>query len=185
MAGNVLNPRVWTGASVLNGPLGTAAPTNIATALNVAFVDVGFLDEDNGIEEAMSKSTSEHYAYGGYLLRTTSKQEKHTVKFWALERTVGVEGLINPSGAATTTTGVATITKKLWKPNPQAFVIVRTDGTTVTSRLYIPRGDVVEAVDTIKSDDAAMIMYGITITCYPDSTGLWATEFSNDPAIAV
>jgi hypothetical protein len=183
MSGTQANARIWSQVDVSVAPVGTTAPTTVAAALDAAFDLVGFLDEDAGVEFNPARSVSDHFAYGGALLRTGVKGEKHSFKFMALEDNPIVEGLVNPGGTISTTSGVSTVNLCNYVPNPKAWVVEFTDGD-VGERIIIPNGEVVEAVDAQKYTDDGILMLGLTVTCYADGNGVWGVKVSTNPALA-
>lgn len=177
MAGDTDNPRIWTGADVYAGPTSTTAPTNVATALNAGFRPLGLLSED-GMTESRDDDVTDHWAWGGILVRTTRSKHKRTFVVTALEDNDVVFDLANPGSDTATTGGVTTRTVYVPDPNPQSFVFHLTDGSN-SKRIYVPRGEV-SAVGEKTYSDADMAMTELTITVYPDENGLLYKEFSND-----
>lgn len=183
MAGDTDNVRIWVGADVYVAPVGSTAPTDTTTALDAAFEALGLLSDD-GMTESREDEITDHYAYGGTLVRTTRSKHKRTITVTALEDNDVVFGLVNPGSSASTVTGTTTRTVKVpSEPNPKAFVIELTDGA-ITKRRVIPRGEVVDVGDVSISDDE-MAMYELTITVYPASDGTLYTDITDDPGAAV
>ena len=60
-------------------PLGTTLPTDATTALNQAFVNVGYLD-DSGIVHSKSVQTTNFYDLNGDNIETASSQFERTLK---------------------------------------------------------------------------------------------------------
>lgn len=178
MAGDIANPRIWLNADVYVAPTGTTGPTDTTTALNVAFEPLGLLGED-GMTESRDEDVTDHYAYGGILVRTTRSKHKRTVKVTALEDNPIVFDLKNPGSGTATAGGVTTRTVKVPTTNPKAFVLQLVDGD-ITKRRYIPTGEVVEVGDEAISDDE-MAMVELTINVYPDASGVLYYEITDDP----
>ncbi len=177
MAGDTANPRVWVNADVYTAPVGTTAPTDVTAAWSAAWKALGLLSED-GMTEGRDEDTTDHFAWGGILVRTTRSKHKRTIKVTALEDNVTVFGLVNPGSTWVTASGVTTRTVKVPTPNIRAFGIERGDGT-VKARRAIPRGEVIEVGD-IESTDADMTMVELTINVYPDSSGVLWYDITND-----
>jgi hypothetical protein len=175
--GDTDNPRIWTGADVYTAPVGSTLPTDVTTALNAAFRPLGLLSED-GMTESRDEDTTDHYAWGGILVRTTRSKHKRTFVVTALEDNDVVFDLTNPGSNTATTAGVTTRTVKVPTSNPQAFVFHLTDGTT-KKRIAIPSGEVTEVGESTYSD-AEITMRELTITVYPDASSLLFYEISND-----
>lgn len=177
MAGDTDNPRIWGGGDVYVAPVGTPAPTNIATALNAGFKPLGLLDE-SGMVESRDETITDYWAWGGILVRTTRSKHKRTIKVTALESNPVVYDLVNPGSDETESGSISTRTVKVPTANPKAFVIETTDGD-ITRRRYIPRGEVLEVGD-ITAADEEMEMFELTITVYPDADGVLWKDISDD-----
>lgn len=179
MAGDVANPRIWENADVYVAPLGTTAPADTTTALTTAFKALGLLSESDNLVEHRDEDSTDHYAYGNILVRTKRSKHKRTFILTALEDNPTVWGLVNPGSTATSTTGMTTRVTKVPVSNPQAFLIQVKDGG-VTKRRMVKRGEVT-AVDDVTFSDSDMQGYKLTITVYPDSSGVLYTDITDDP----
>src|SRR4051812_14407091 len=109
MAGDPANPRIWVNAKVLVAPVGTTAPTDIATAWSATWKDLGLLFED-GMTETRDQDSNDFYSWGGGLVRSQRAKHKRTFKVTALEDNLVVWGLVNPGSSAASTTGITTRT---------------------------------------------------------------------------
>lgn len=178
------NVRNWAGATVLVAPRDSVLPTDLVTPWDDAWNEIGLLDEDSGIEAAITRSATKHYAYGRGLVRTTTSKNDALITFTALEDNPVVFDLRSPGGAGTTDTGVTTRAWNNYTPNPLAFGIELTDGP-VTRRLIIPQGEVVEPPATMKLTDDSVAMFSCAISCYVFTANQWAIEITNDPAAVV
>lgn len=178
MAGDVDNPRIWLNGDVYAAGVGATLPTNTTTALNAAFEALGLLSED-GVTESRSEDVTEHYAWGGILVRTTRAKHKRTIKVIALEDNAIVHHLANPGSLSASSGGVTHRTVKVPVANPMAFVVEVVDGD-ITLRKVIPRGEVTEVGDEVLSE-SAIAMRELTITVYPDEDGILYHEYSDDP----
>lgn len=173
MSGSTSNAQSWDGADVFAGPTGTAGPTDLTTALNVAFEAVGLLDGDEGFTEGRDEDRADHYAWGGILVKTTRAHHKRTLRFVALEDNATMFGIVNPGSTTTTTTGTDTRTVKSPVSDPRAWVFQLSDGGTVQKRRHVPSGEVTEVADIVDSE-GNLTAYDITISVYPASDGtLW------------
>lgn len=183
MAGTPANARVWINADVYVAPLGTTAPTDVATAWAAAWKVVGLLSEE-GMTEAREDDSTDHYAWGSILIRTTRSKHKRSFVVAVLEDGLTVQGIVNPGSTSVTSAGptppAGTVTRTIRVPgvNIQAFGFQFADGT-VTRRIAIPRGEVVEVGDVTYSD-ADLYMRELTINVLPASDGTLYTEITND-----
>jgi hypothetical protein len=181
MAGDTDNPRIWLGADVYVGAVGSTAPTDTTTALDAAFKALGLLSED-GMTEKRDQSSDDYYAWGGVLVRTVRSKFKRTFVVTALEDNATVFALVNPGSTAATATGTTTRTVKNPTVNPQAFVFEMRDGD-VTRRIVVPKGEVTEVGD-VKYSDSDITGFELTITVYPASDGTLYKDITDDPAAA-
>ena len=169
MSGNSLNAGLWANGKVLIAPLGTAGPTDVSTSWPPAYLEAGLLDGELGFEMTRSETASDYYAWGGLLVKSTKSKHKRQIKFHALEDNDVVFSLVNPGSTRTTATGLTTSSIKA--PSTQEFAIgfEVLDGDKVKRR-YCERATV-ETVGPMKESEAALTVYEITVTLYPDSNG--------------
>jgi hypothetical protein len=178
MAGDIANPRIWEGADAYVATYGATAPTDVATAWGVEWSPLGLLSED-GASETRSQDQTDHYAWGGILVRTTKSKYKRTMKITCLEDNLTVFGLVNPGSTTDTDeTGITTRTIKTPTADPRAFGLELRDGT-LTRRRIIPKGEVVE-IGEVKFADSEMTGFELTINIYPVD-GVLYTDLTDDP----
>jgi hypothetical protein len=183
MAGDVANPRIWSGADVYVADVGTTAPTDIATAWAAGWEAVGLLDGDAGMTESREEDQVDHFAWGGVLVRTTRSKHKRTITVTALEDNAVVFGLVQPGSEAETTTGITTRTVIVPTTDPRAFGLELVDGD-ITKRRVIPRGEIV-SVGEISLNDSELAAYELTINIYPDAEGVLYLDITDDPQAVV
>lgn len=173
MAGDATNAALWTNADVYIAPTTTTQwPTDVTTAWGVDWDAVGLLDGEEGFTETRENAdSSEHYAWGGILVKATTSKHKRTVKFVALEDNDTVFALINPGSTRSTAAGVTTSAIKA--PEAAEFAVgfeVR-DGDVVKRR-WCKRAEVVE-VGEVKESESDLTVFEVTVVLYPDaSTGV-------------
>ena len=169
MSGNSLNAGLWASGKVLVAPMGTAGPTDVTTAWPAAYLEAGLLDGEQGFEETRSETSNDYYAWGGLLVKSTKSKQKRQIKFYALEDNEVVFALVNPG--STRATANSLVTSGIKSPTTAEFAIgfEVTDGAKVKRR-YCERATV-EAIGNIKESEAALTVYEITVTLYPDSNG--------------
>jgi hypothetical protein len=181
MAGDTENPRVWVNADVLVADVDTTAPDDTTTAWPAGWESVGLLSED-GMVESRSEDVTDHYAWGGILVRTTRSKHKRTIKVTALEDNPVVFDLVNPGSESETSGEVTTRTVKIPTPDPRAFGFETIDGD-ITRRRVVPRGEIT-AVGDVTASDSEMQMFELTIDCYPDADGVIFIDITDDPQAA-
>lgn len=180
--GNIDNPRIWSGATVLVAPVGTTAPTDIASSFSGSWYDIGLVGDD-GISLANEADTTKHYAFGGQKVRTSKSKFEKQFKFVAIEYGQIVFDLLHPGSTVASAAGITTRTVKRPVPNPKAFAIELVDGD-VTRRLIIPKGEVTETGE-IKLNDDEMDGVEFTVDCYEGVGNVWFYEITDDPQAVV
>lgn len=178
MAGSAANLDIWQGADVYAGAIGTAAPIDVTTSLNVAFKAVGLLSND-GLTLAMSEDTTDLTAWGVGVVRTSKRNHKRTFQVTCLEDNLTVFGLVNPGSTSVFATPLTTRTVKAPVANPMAWVFQLTDGAAITKRIYVPRGEVTDVAD-ITYADSSLEAKQLTITVYGAADGTLYQEFTNN-----
>jgi hypothetical protein len=193
VAGDVANPRIWTEADVWvadTGTIPTIAPgadvTDLvdlfAADLSLDWDAAGLLSED-GMVESRDETTTDHFAWGGILVRTTRSKYKRTFKVTMLEENALTYGLVNPRSDTVTVGDVTVRTVVVPNPDPRSFILETRDGDN-TRRRYIPRGEVVEVGD-VKYGPEDMQGFELTINVYPDGNAQLFYDITNDPQAAV
>lgn len=157
------NVRVAVTGAVYVAPTGTTAPTTSSSALDAAFVDLGYVSAD-GITENIDRTTNQIRAWqNGSLVREVTSEGTYSVDMTFIETNEAVlelyYGTTNSSGQFDidpTSTG-----------GRQSFVIDVVDGSTV-ERIYIPAGEITSVgTRTLASGEA--VGYQVTITAYADT----------------
>lgn len=182
MAGNRDNVRVYDLADVYTAPVGTAGPTDIATALNALFTPVGLLSED-GINRTRDVDRTEHRSYGGVIVKATRTAQTLSFGFTALENTDKVFKLANPGSTSATVTLITTRTVKAQVSAEVAMVIHLVEGSGVgakATRIHIPKVEVFQDGDTAYNADN-MVQSEMTGIVYPASDGTFFFEITDDP----
>ena len=184
MAGTSANAALWTDADVYIAPVGTVGPVDATTAYAAAWKPVGLLDGDEGFAMSRDEDTSEHYAWGGILVKKVRSKHKRTIKFIALEDNATVFDLVNPgSTRATTGTGATALTTgtvKVPKYTDFAISFEMRDGTK-TKRRTVKRATL-EEVGEITENETEVAAYEVTVVIYPEADGTLYVELSRDSA---
>lgn len=155
--------RVAVTGAVYVAPTGTAAPTASDSALNVAYVDLGYLSAD-GIAENIDRTTSAIRAWqNGSLVREVVSEATFSVTLTLIETNAATLALyFGTSGTA----GEFSIDPAS-SGGRKSFVYDVVDGTNV-ERTYIPAGEVTAVGPrTLASGEA--VGYNVTITAYADA----------------
>lgn len=176
--GDVANPRIWTDADVYVADVGTVGPADLVAAWGAGWEPLGLLSDD-GMTESRDDDETDHFAWGGKLVRTTRSKHKRTFTVTVLENNPAVWGLVNPGSDVVTAAGVTTRTVKVPSSNPKAFGLQWVDGD-VTRRRIIPRGEVSVSGD-VEISDSDMESFELTIAIYPAADGTLYVDLTDDP----
>lgn len=176
MAGDTANASLWQNADVYIAPVGTSGPDDVSTAWGVSWEPVGLLNGDEGFTEAREQESSEHYAWGGILVRKTKSKHKRTIRFVALEDNETVFKLINPGSTRNEAAGITTDTVKVPTNEDFAIGFEVTDGTK-RKRRVVSRATI-ESVAEIKESEVGLTAYDVTVVIYPESDGTLYTDIS-------
>lgn len=162
-----------TGA-IFSAAIGTALPTSAVDTLNVAFTDSGYVSED-GLTFSPDLSTADINEWNGALVRRIKESFDGSLSWSHLE--TNEASLKNTFGDANVTVTAANSTHGLQYavaingdlPEAKSWVFKLKDGDN-RMLVVVPNGQVTDIEDvSFTSSDA--IMWGVTLSCYPDSTG--------------
>lgn len=177
MANTASAVKVGVTGSVWVGATSATAPTS-ATSTLTGFTELGYVSPD-GLEEARDRSTSQIRGWqNGDLIKEVVTESTATFKFMLMESTKAVIELFY--GGSVSGTGASSVIDV----NPSAtggkksFVFNVVDGTSV-QRTYVATGEVT-AVESVKAANGEVIGYGVTVTAYPNSSGVAFSKFSAD-----
>ncbi len=183
MSGDTANAALWTNADVYTATPGTAGPADVASAWAAGWDAVGLLDGDEGFTEAREDESSEHYAWGGILVKRTKSKHKRTIKFVAMEDNDAVFALVNPGSTRAPDGTDPLLTRSTIKvPTNAEFAIgfeVR-DGDKVKRR-FVKRASIQE-VGEIKESEGEPTVYEITVVLFPEADGTLYEEISGTVA---
>jgi hypothetical protein len=172
--------RVGITGELYAGPVGTAAPTTSVSALNAAFIGMGYVSEE-GVREAYEDTVEEIVAWqNATVVRAVTTNSKATLQFTLIESKGKVLELFHKgSTIAIVSAGQWKIDVKGATADPRSFVLDVLDGTK-HYRLYVANGEVMERGEIVYSNEGEPIGYAMTVTCYADSNNTILTKFSDD-----
>lgn len=162
--------RVGITGEVYVAPTGSTAPTNTATALDAAFVGLGYVGED-GVAIAPNDTTEAIVAWqNAARVRTVFTESFWTFKFKLIETKGKTVGLYfrNSSGPSVVSASEWSMLPDATNPDLRAFVIEVVDGSK-TYRYYIPSGEITERSEITVANGEA-IGYEVTLTANYSST---------------
>lgn len=170
--GNVANNvQVAVTGGVYMAPAGTTIPTNGASALNNAFEDLGYISEAGVVETINEQSTDIRAWQNGAIVRKVTTSHDVTYAFTAIESNDRTLEAYYGNIAA----GVVEVKGEQGVRGPWVIEVFdgAEDSTTGHRRIVIPDGQVT-ARGGVSYVNGAAVAYPITITAYPDDTGVKA-----------
>lgn len=182
MANSAANVRVGANGAVFIAPDGSTLPTDLATALDAAFLDVGFVSED-GVKFTETKETFGIPAWQSmYDVRRLVERYTTKIEFEMLEwKKDNLEFALQGTVANNTT--YYTFTPDRDGTITQYSVVVEWQDAGYSYRLVIPLGEIVDdvAFDLKRADDAGL---PIGFEILDDGTNSPYTIHTDDPAFA-
>lgn len=172
MAGNPDNASLWVEADVyVNPDLDGAIPASVDEEFDPTWGLVGLLNGDDGFVTSRSEDKSDHFAWGGILVRTSRKNFKLTRKFSALEDNKVTRELIWPGSPA----------GKLIVPRPQPVLLgFETRESGKKHRLITARYAIVDLDGDVTENESDLTKYELLSTIYPTGEGELFIEQSSD-----
>lgn len=164
-----------SGAAISVAATNATPPTDASTALDAAFVDLGWVNED-GVTITTNRDITRHKAWSGATVKTTQDNYECSVKFALLETNVAV--LETVFGAANVTEDGTSITVD-WTDDMldrQQFAIDFVDGDKV-GRHLLYEGLIVN-LDDVKFVHSDLVMFSLTVDVYkPTGSSAYVTTF--------
>jgi hypothetical protein len=163
MSGNTEAASLWADANVyVTDDLTAGLPPSIDEEFGEEWDLVGLLDGDAGFEEARSEDSTDFYAWGQVLVRTSKRNFSLTRKFTALEDNAVVAGIVYPGSTAT----------KIRVPKKHLFKIAfETFDGEKKKRLVSTRYVEVSEIGTIKDSESELTKYEVTVKIFPTAEG--------------
>lgn len=174
-AQNVSVGKPKVGGAVFVAPIGTAIPTDATTALNEAFVNVGYISED-GVTNEIETDSEEIKAWGGDIVLNpqTSRAERFT--FTMIETNEqSLKLAFGDSNVTVSGTGFAVVHNG--KDREEHVIVVETlIGSDRVKRQIAPRGKVTEMGEIVYKDDE-VLGYETTVSAMLDENGNTVYEY--------
>lgn len=179
MALNAGAVRIGITGELYSAPLGTARPTSSVSALNAAYIGMGYVSED-GVTEEPDDSVERIVAWQGATVVRSSHTESTATLSCTLIETKGkvLELYHKGSTVAATGAGQWKIDVKAPTTDRRQHVLDVIDGAKHI-RIDVGDGEVTER-GAITYANGEPIGYEVTITCYPDANGVLYTKWSDD-----
>lgn len=161
MAGDINNASFWADADVYVGALDAVDPTDIDAVFGVGWEQVGLLDGDAGFTFSRDEEKTDHYAWGGIIVRTRRRNFKQTISFTALEDNEVTRGLIWPGSPV----------GELVVPRPaQVKLALEMREGDKKRRLITAKYAEIEVDGDINENEADLTQYALLATVYPDAS---------------
>lgn len=176
-ATNVSTGKPNISGAVYTAPIGTTIPTDATTALDAAFVSLGYVSED-GLSNNNELSVEAIKAWGGNIvLRSlTEMNDEFSLVLIETENVDVLKAVYGDANVTVDASGNATIDVKAEDPEERIWVFELALRGGRAKRIVIPDGAITSR-DEISYNDADAIAHGITISAYPDSTGSTHKEY--------
>lgn len=174
MANTALNvstgkPRVTGG--IYRAPIGTTLPTDADTALDNAYISLGYIATD-GVTHSFELDSGEYRAWGGDLVMAYLNSKTHRFAFGMIEvlnpevhKTI--HGTANVTGTLATGISIVADGKDMTE---YVYVIELMLRDGALSRIVIPDGKITELGDVVYQD-ADAINFPVTVTAQADASG--------------
>lgn len=175
--------RAGLDGGVYVAPVGTPLPNDPTDALDAAFVNVGYLNED-GVSMNPSQDREDFTAWQSIVpVRRVLTGSQFQLSFTMIQTSADTVTLAFPGATITTNTGVHKITIPA---NPgsdeRAFIFDWVDGD-IHNRVVIERGEVTD-IGEIQVHRGDPVAYEVTLDSYPNDDNEIAIWYSDDPALA-
>lgn len=169
-ATNVTAGKPKLAGAIYRAPLGTALPTDATTALNAAFVSLGYIGED-GVKNSNNPNSTKIKAWGGDTVLTIQTDKEDSFTFTLLE-TLNIDVLkaIYGDDNVTGTLETGLTIKANNKPQEICSWVIEMVANGHAKRLVIPSATITEIGEISYTDDEAA-GYAVTITAVPDADG--------------
>jgi hypothetical protein len=182
MALDATEVRVGLTGNLYSAPLATAMPTTVATALPIAWVDLGYVSED-GLALTPNATVQDVKAWQTqYAVRRMTTDREFVSKFKLEQRNSDTLQLAFGGGSVVVASGVSTYTPPAgFETFERSFVLEVRDGTII-DRWLLYRGFPSISGDIVfKRDEATM--FELEIGALADAAeNVWKLV-SNDPAL--
>lgn len=181
MTQTAANVKVGVTGSIYKAPTATSLPTTVDEALDGSFNDVGYISED-GVTTATNADTNDIRAWqNGDTVRKVQTSHDFTVAFTMLETNSEALELYYGNFTAGPGGDPGVVQVQASQGFRGCFVMNVVDDDQLI-RIVLPDAQVSERQDVVYVNGDA-ISYGVTLTCYADTSGVKAyIYFETDAA---
>ena len=181
---NVVAGKPKATGGVLLGSMTTPLPTDGLVVPDAGFKAAGYVG-DKGLVEKFGRSTSKVKAWGGDIVKILQTDQELSYQFAFIESVNSdvLKAVYGAQNVAITpaTAGTTTLTSVLLNSTVLPFgryVFEMKDGLA-TIRVVLPNAQIVDLKD-VTYDDGTIIMYDVTVECFPDASGNKGYKYLND-----
>lgn len=176
-ASNVSTGKPNISGAVFRAPLGTTLPTDATTALDAAFVCLGYVS-DTGLENENEMDVSAIKAWGGMIVYRSLTELNDNFKLTLIEsENVDVlKAVYGDSNVTVGQDGTIHVAVKADDPAEAVWVFDLALRGNKAKRIVIADGAITSR-ETITYNDSDAIGYGVTVSAYPDATGKTHEEY--------
>lgn len=177
IATNVSTGKPNKSGAIFFAPLGTTLPTDADSAKDVAFVPLGYVSED-GLENDNSPESDQVKAWGGDTVLNLQTDRPDSFHFTLIEvLNVNVlKTVYGDSNVVVDGSGNITVKATADDLSSGSWVIDMVMRGNRKKRIVIPNGTLSE-LGTISYKDDEAVGYELTLTDFPDATGVYHYEY--------
>lgn len=168
--------RVGVTGAIYTAPAGTALPVTAIAALNVAFVELGYLTSD-GLRESIDSSVSDLVAWqNSAVVRRTLDSDSLSFSFDLLQTDADSLEFYYGNYTVASPVGSVEYTGALGPIQPMVFDIIDGDHET---RIVLPLAQLTTRGEVVYSSGGTS--YPSTVTAYPDGSGIKMYRYYVEP----
>lgn len=176
-ATNVSVGKPKVGGAVHWAPLGSTLPTDATTALDPAFVDLGYVSED-GLVNNNSPESDTVKAWGGDTVLSLQTDRPDTFALTLIEAMNDdvLKAIYGSTNVTVDNDGNVTVKATAGEMPSGSWVFDMILKGGRAKRIVVPNGTISELGEITYKDDEA-VGYDITITDVPDASGVYHYEY--------
>lgn len=172
--------RVGITGELFSAPRGTTLPINATSSLDPALVGHGYLSNE-GVMESWDDSIENIIAWqNATIVRAVRSESIGTLQTTLIQTRGSNLELFYPGSSVEPSGGEWALEVVPALADPRSFVLNVVDGAKIL-RLVVPNGEVTERGE-VPYQNSGAVQYPITITFYPDESGVLLYKYSNDDA---
>lgn len=177
-ATNVTVGKPNVSGAVYRAPIGTTLPTDATTALDAAFVSLGYVSED-GLSNNNELSVEATKAWGGNIvLRSlTEMNDEFSLTLIETKNADVLKAVYGDANVTVDASNNVTVNVIAEDPVEAVWVFELALRGGIARRIVIPDGAITSR-DEITYNDSDAVGYGITISAYPDASAKTHIEYT-------